>query len=517
MTEGEAKTILSLSQEIMLLANNTLVVNLRFLDAAMSRLVLMPTDKMEGLSTDGHFLYYNPQGILKNYKAEKELVVRNYLHSLLHCIFRHHIITRLVNPNAWNLACDIAVEVIIDELKLSQLKVYRESYQESVVSNLQSKIKYLTAEKIYDYLISNATEEDFAQWARYFKGDDHSIWYSQQNAENVDGNDDSKNSESQSNKKSSPQNEKKSSEKKGENLSGENSEKKNSEDQKSSGENLEQENSSDKKSSGSLQSLQEQMEDWKNIAEKMQMDLETFSKERGDAAGNLMQNLKAATREKYDYTAFLKRFAVMGEAMKINDDEFDYIYYTYGLNLYGNVPMVEPLEYKDIKKVKEFVIAIDTSASCRGKIVRNFLNKTYSILKGSENFFTRIHVHIVQCDHEVQSDTVITCEEDFDEFIKNGKLSGFGATDFRPVFDYVNQLILDDTFENLKGLIYFTDGYGVYPEQMPEYDVIFAFLNEDERRPKLPVWAIQVVLEEEELEEDETDKETGEEAEIEAE
>ena len=76
-------------------------------------------------------------------------------------------------------------------------------------------------------------------------------------------------------------------------------------------------------------------------------------------------------------------------------------------------------------------------------------------------------MHIVQCDHEIQSDTVITCEEDFDEFIKNGKLSGFGATDFRPVFDYVNQLILDDTFENLKGLIYFTDGYGVYPEQMP--------------------------------------------------
>ena len=229
------------------------------------------------------------------------------------------------------------------------------------------------------------------------------------------------------------------------------------------------------------------------------------------------QNLAEATKDRYDYRDILKRFTVMGEEIKPNDEEFDYIYYTYGLNLYGNVPMVEPLEYKDIKKVKEFVIAIDTSASCRGKIVRNFLNKTYSILKGSENFFTRIHVHIVQCDHEVQSDTVITCEEDFDEFIKNGKLSGFGATDFRPVFDYVNQLILDDTFENLKGLIYFTDGYGVYPEQMPGYDVIFAFLNEDERRPKLPVWAIQVVLEEEELEEDETDKETGEEAEIEAE
>ena len=42
----------------------------------------------------------------------------------------------------------------------------------------------------------------------------------------------------------------------------------------------------------------------------------------------------------------------MGEENKPNDEEFDYIYYTYGLNLYGNVPMVEPLEYKDIKKSK---------------------------------------------------------------------------------------------------------------------------------------------------------------------
>ena len=40
-----------------------------------------------------------------------------------------------------------------------------------------------------------------------------------------------------------------------------------------------------------------------------------------------------------------------------------------------------------------------------------------------------------------------------------------------------------------------------YPERMPAYDVIFAFLNEDERRPAVPHWALPVVLEEEELEE----------------
>lgn len=239
---------------------------------------------------------------------------------------------------------------------------------------------------------------------------------------------------------------------------------------------------------------------WKKLSERVKTDLKTFSKGKGNSE-SMEKNLAEATKDKYDYSEILRRFTIMGEEIKPSEDEFDYIYYTYGLAQYGNMPLVEPLEYKDTQKVKEFVIAIDTSASCRGKIVQSFLNKTYSILKGTENFFTEINVHIIQCDNEIQSDTVITCQEDFEQFIKTGKLSGFGATDFRPVFTYVDELIKDGQFTNLKGLIYFTDGYGVYPEQMPEFDVIFAFLNEDERRMAVPTWAIQVVLEEEELEE----------------
>ncbi len=88
------------------------------------------------------------------------------------------------------------------------------------------------------------------------------------------------------------------------------------------------------------------------------MDLETFSKHQGDAAGNMMQNLRAVNREKDDYTAFLKKFAVMGEVMRINDDEFDYVFYTYGMKLFPEkrMPLIEPLEYKDVKRIREFVI-----------------------------------------------------------------------------------------------------------------------------------------------------------------
>lgn len=239
---------------------------------------------------------------------------------------------------------------------------------------------------------------------------------------------------------------------------------------------------------------------WKKISERVRADLKSFSRAR-TGAESLEKNLEEAARERYDYSEILRRFTVMGEDATINDDEFDYIYYTYGLEHYGNLPLVEPLEYKECNKVKEFVIAIDTSASCRGAVVGAFLRKTYSILKGRENFFHKINVHIIQCDNQVQSDTKITNDDDFEAFVKYGKLNGFGATDFRPVFDYVDKLNGQGEFENLKGLIYFTDGYGIYPERVPDYEVIFAFLDEDGNRGPVPPWSMKVVLESGELEE----------------
>lgn len=240
-------------------------------------------------------------------------------------------------------------------------------------------------------------------------------------------------------------------------------------------------------------------EEWKKISERVKTELKTFSKDKSGSE-SLENNLEEATRQRYNYREILERFSVSGEEMHVNDDEFDYIYYTYGLSTYGNLPLVEPLEYKEVHKVKEFVIAIDTSASCRGSIVKGFLRQTYDILKSSENFFHEINVHIIQCDSQIQSDTVIKREEDFEEYLEHGKMNGFGATDFRPVFAYVEELRQKKEFENLKGLIYFTDGYGIYPERMPDYDVIFAFLNEDPNRSKVPNWALEVVIDEETLE-----------------
>ena len=237
-------------------------------------------------------------------------------------------------------------------------------------------------------------------------------------------------------------------------------------------------------------------EDMEKLARRIKTELEAFSKEKNNSV-SLYQNIKELTKEHYDYREILKAFTVQGEEVTVNDDEFDYIYYTYGLDTYGDMPLVEPLEYREVNKIKEFVIAIDTSASCRGEIVKKFLEKTYNILLETESFFSKVNLHIVQCDAQLRRDTHISSALEFEEFVRTGKLEGFGGTDFRPVFEYVDELIEKGEFENLKGLIYFTDGYGVYPERMPSYDVMFAFLNEDNHREKVPGWAMEVILEDE--------------------
>ena len=234
-------------------------------------------------------------------------------------------------------------------------------------------------------------------------------------------------------------------------------------------------------------------DEWEKIARRVAAELKSFSKDiRG--ADAILLNLREGTRKVYDYDDIIRRFAVMSEEIRVNPDEFDYIYYTYGLSLYKNMPLIEPLEYTDEKKVKEFVIAVDTSASVRGKAVLGFLTRTYDLLSESVMFSETMNVHIIQCDSEVTSDITVTNRSDLPRIAKDLQVKGFGATDFRPVFEYVGDMISKREFTDLKGLIYFTDGYGIYPENPPGYDCMFVFEGDDEYRPPVPAWAIATIF-----------------------
>ena len=181
--------------------------------------------------------------------------------------------------------------------------------------------------------------------------------------------------------------------------------------------------------------------------------------------------------------------------MRISEDEFDYNYYSYGLELYGNIPLIENLEYREQKHIKEFVVAIDTSGSVQGDVVQQFVQRTYDIIKSQETFDVRMKLHIIQCDDRIREDALITCDEEFDRYINSMQILGLGETDFRPVFEYVDDLLREHKLTNLAGLLYFTDGQGTFPVKKPAYDVAFLIHTDEVYPPEVPSWAMRLILE----------------------
>ncbi len=438
--------------EIIQMSKNKLLVNMRFMDMALNQFRMSPRPDLTPFSAcDGDVYVYDPVHILKAYMLDENLPIRNFLHSVLHCVFKHFYVNTLVDQTMWNLACDIAVESAINDLELSFLNITKAKEQVQFFDLFKNKVKTVSAEKIYRYFLDEKLSDHLVEkLSLLFKGDDHVLWYLTET------------------------------QKKKMNLYA------------SHGEAV-------KPLSNMLLLLQ----GWADIALRMQTELEVFILQ-GKGAGLLTQNLREVNRERYDYSEFLKKFAVRAEMMKLNPDEFDYNFYTYGFALYENMPLIEPLEYREVKRIREFVIAIDTSGSTSGSLVQTFVQKTYNILKSTESFFSKINLHIIQCDAEIQEDVKITTQQEFDAYLKQMQLHGLGGTDFRPVFAYVNHLVDKKEFDNLKGLIYFTDGYGSFPQKKPSYDTAFVFV-EDEQNPstsnnyEVPSWAMKLVLRKEEL------------------
>ena len=460
--DEKQKKMAALAEEILTNARNTLLVSLRFLDVALSQFIRAPVS--EGtICTNGQYLFYDPLFILRAFQEEPAVTTRNYLHIVLHCIFRHMYNAENMQKELWDLACDIAVEATISELNLKNTVSGRVKYQRETLDALQNAIGKLTAEKVYRYFRDNPlSEEERQKLPPVFKGDDHALWYQGEKAVNAM-------------------------------LARSGRQKEKPGLVKSTGGVV---------SSNRLQRAEEksQSDKWKEIAENMQMELKTFSRQHADAAGGLIQNLEEVGRETYDYKDFLKKFAVRREFMRINDDEFDYIYYTYGLKLYKNVPLIEPLEYKEEKRIRDFVIAIDTSGSVSGELVQTFVQKTWNILKSTESFFSKMNLHIIQCDSKIQEHVKITDQKSFDRYIENMEIKGLGGTDFRPVFALVNKLRRDKEFTDLKGLIYFTDGEGIFPPRKPDYDTACVFIDSDSNNPRVPPWVIRLILKREDIE-----------------
>lgn len=446
-----AERLQVIGSSILRAARDELYLGMRFLDVALSSFSYQMNGSIHGFGTDGRVMYFQPQMLGGLYKENRILVNRGYLHMVFHCIFRHF---------AWRGAGrNIGAGYSAGENNADSEKT------------IEERLRDLSCDIAVEHIIDGMNYRSIRFSRSLLRRETYRLIEKEGktlNAQRVY-----------------------------KILSGWNLSEKDFV-------NLEQEfRTDDHKYWESKKPDQKPnpmlSRKWGEINDGIETDLETFSQEAGERDGDFLEQIKTENRSKYDYREFLRKFAVFHEEMAVDDDSFDYNFYTYGLRLYGNMPLIEPLESKEVKKVEEFVIVIDTSMSCSGELVRKFLEETYGVLSENESFFTKINVHIIQCDEKVHTDKKITSQEEMKDYMEHLELYGDGGTDFRPAFEWVDRLLEQHEFHNLKGLIYFTDGFGIYPQKMPPYKTAFVFMQDNYRDVDVPVWAMKLILDEDDL------------------
>ena len=236
---------------------------------------------------------------------------------------------------------------------------------------------------------------------------------------------------------------------------------------------------------------------WQDIGKQTEQKKHRSGDDKNDGDISLSKQIRAA-KSRRSYRKFLKDFMVMREELATDPDKFDIGLYMYGLSLYKNMPLIEPLETKEEKRVRDFVVVVDTSYSTSGELVKGFLNETFKLLTEDDSFFREGRVHIIQADDKVRSDKVIKRADEIDGLFEDFEIRGGGNTDFRPAFSYVDELAEGGAFEELCGLLYFTDGRGIYPRKQPRYKTAFLYL-ESYDKDQVPPWAIQLMLDDEEF------------------
>ena len=431
-----------MSEKVLDYVRGELYLDLRFMNVALSALTPKYDRALKICATDGTFLYFSSEQVLRVFKTNARYLNRLYLHSVLHCVFSHLWVMPGNNSGGeyrrlWHLACDIVVEYIIDEMGKTCTKRILSWLRQTTYEKLKQEKNGVSAARIYR-MLWEMPEEEILALEQEFYTDDHRYWPKREDDE------------------------------------------------------------------AKQQMAVENRKKWDKIARQTRMEREQNGDEQEEGERLLASQL-TAQKSRRSYKDFLQKFSVLREELRPDPDEFDLNYYTYGLRVYGNLPLIEPMESRESKKIREFIIVLDTSYSTSGELVEQFLRETVTILNQSNSFFDDSLIRVLQCDNAVRKDTVLRGMHELTRFLEEFEIVGGGGTDFRPAFTYVNELRELGQCQNLGGLLYFTDGKGIYPKKRPEYKTAFLFLEEYEEA-QVPPWAMRLKLEKEEFYEHQTGK-----------
>jgi predicted metal-dependent peptidase len=176
--ETQAEWENKMFQKIVGYLRDELCIDLPYLERALSALTPEGREELQAFATEGIFLYFPPARYLRIFEENELFLRRAYLHCTMHCLYAHLWQGMQRIPARWNLACDIAVEYVIDSLEKPSTKRLlswlRQQYYEKM-----KQAHVLAAAGIYE-LLAEETPESLALLAKEFYCDDHSLWGSTQ-------------------------------------------------------------------------------------------------------------------------------------------------------------------------------------------------------------------------------------------------------------------------------------------------------------------------------------------------
>ena len=287
-----AERLQVIGSSILRAARDELYLGMRFLDVALSSFSYQMDGSIHGFGTDGRVMYFQPQMLGGLYKENRILVNRGYLHMVFHCIFRHF---------AWRGAGrNIGAGYSAGENNADSEKT------------IEERLRDLSCDIAVEHIIDGMNYRSIRFSRSLLRRETYRLLEKEGktlNAQRVY-----------------------------KILSGWNLSEKDFV-------NLEQEfRTDDHKYWESKKPDQKPnpmlSRKWGEINDGIETDLETFSQEAGERDGDFLEQIKTGNRSKYDYREFLRKFAVFHEEMAVDDDSFDYNFYTYGLRLYGNMPLI---------------------------------------------------------------------------------------------------------------------------------------------------------------------------------
>lgn len=431
---------------------------LPFLRRSVMAMVRRRDGRIEPFGTDGLDFYTKEDTVSRLTDADLQ-------HVLIHCVFRHTVPPKGSVRSVWDLACDISCEYLRSELfPFPGGAELRLTVEDVLPPGCDPRSAPAVAEGLMDLFA-----DELAALAKRFRRDDHRFWYTPARPHRP-----------------------------GQSIAGAGaaSDEDTVFDRSGGGDGGRDPDAalSDEELEELLAALRERSgERWRELDRRWEKEKKPTHR-YGLSPGSREEKMLLREEGKYDFSRYLRRFSVLREEMQLDLNSFDYIPYYYGLQRYGNMPLLEPPETTESYKIHELVIAIDTSGSCSRETVLRFLSEIEHILMQKENFFRKMHLHIIQCDALIQDDTEIRSLEEWKKYKRELRIRGRGGTSFVPVFTLVEKLQERGNLRHLKGLLYFTDGDGVYPVKKTPYETAFVFSDRHALERRLPEWITPLLL-----------------------